>query len=145
MGEDVVPDEKACERCKIGSCCYEGTELSAEEVKRVIAFDPDVPKPWFRLVEKHEGLDPRYPFSTIVRDGSCVFHDKNNRCMIYPVRPGFCREFPFENGKAAPYYQRLCILHHQQWAPNSSVRRAYEQREEAREGLQKAPEELKKS
>ena len=129
MPKAVVADVEACKSCKVGSCCYEGVDISLKEVQRIIKYNPNVPKPWFRLLDQKEILDKKYPFSTIVRNSSCVFHDENNRCMVYKVRPHFCRDFPLEDNKTAPHYKRLCVLFHADWAANSPVRRSYNQRE----------------
>ena len=129
MQKKITADLEACKTCKVGSCCYEGTELNKKELKRIIKFNPDVPKPWFRLIEDQENPDGEHDFSTVVRNGTCVFQDKNNRCMVYKVRPHYCRDFPLEYNRDAPHYKRLCVLFHEQWASSSSVKRTYNQRE----------------
>ncbi len=117
-----------CKTCQAGTCCYEGVELTQRELLRIIEFKPRVAKPWFRLVDSGEEPDEKYPFATVLREGSCVFQDENNRCMIYPVRPFYCRQFPFEKRKLAPYFKRLCVLCRDQW-PNNIIRRTYLLRE----------------
>jgi len=87
-----------------------GVELNKKELERILVLDPPVKKPWFRVVEHHEEFDGTHHFTTLRRHGACVFQDKNNRCVIYSVRPHFCREFPLEQGEVAPYYQRLCRI-----------------------------------
>jgi len=87
-----------------------GVELSKKELKKILALHPLVEKPWFRVVEHHEEFDGMHHFSTIRRDGACVFQDKNNRCVIYSVRPHFCKEFPLEKGVTAPCYPQLCRI-----------------------------------
>jgi len=123
--EDVL---KGCKECRIGSCCYEGAELSLKELKEILKSKPKVPKPWFRLVEKHEEPEKEYPFTTIVRGTSCVFQDKNNLCAIYDIRPRNCREFPLENKGLAKYFKRLCRQCYNEW-PNNVVKRSFSQRE----------------
>jgi Fe-S-cluster containining protein len=127
MENKIVPDSRVCRNCTVGSCCYEGAELSPDELKRIIRYDPAVPKPWFRLVAPHEGPEEEYPFSTIMREGTCVFQDTDNRCLIYSVRPRSCRDFPYEKGKTAPYFQRLCVQWYQKW-PNNIIKRTCRQR-----------------
>ena len=129
MPEKITADLKACKTCRVGSCCYEGAELTKKELKRIIRYNPSVEKPWFRMVTESEKPDGIHNFSTIVRNGTCVFQDKDNRCMVYTVRPHYCRDFPLENNKTAPHYRRLCVLFHEKWAHNSGVRRTYNQRE----------------
>lgn len=108
----VEADLEACNSCTVGSCCYEGVELTGAELKRIAASGPKVAKPWFRLMTEKEKSDDDHPFATVVRDGSCVFQDQNNRCTVYNVRPQYCRDFPLEDGKTATHYQRLCVLFH---------------------------------
>ena len=129
MSQTLTADIHACQSCRIGSCCYEGVELTNQELRRIVNSNPSVPKPWFRLLKDHEKPDGVHNFSTIVRGNSCVFQGPDNRCMIYEVRPQYCRDFPVEHGKTAPHYQRLCVLFHHQWPANSSTRRTYLQRE----------------
>ncbi len=130
MPEPIVADLAACKSCRVGSCCYEGAELNKKELKRIIRYHPAVAKPWFRLVTDSEKPDGEHNFSTIIRDGTCVFQDKNNRCLVYKVRPHYCRDFPLENGQTAPHYRRLCVLFHEKWKHNSNVRHTYNQRED---------------
>ena len=97
-----------CNRCESGSCCEEGVELSKDEVRRIIAWAPQVKKPWFRLVDPENDPAPGYNYETLVRDGRCVFQREDKKCRIYSVRPKHCNEFPLEGGKLAQYYHRLC-------------------------------------
>ena len=129
MTRPLVADLKACATCSIGSCCYEGVELTAEELKRIIKFNPAVPKPWFRTLQGSEKSDEKHPFATVVKNGTCVFQGKDNRCKIYEVRPQYCRDFPLEHGQTAPHYQRLCVLFHQEWSAQSTMKKNLKKRE----------------
>jgi Fe-S-cluster containining protein len=110
MIKSSLPNLRFCKECAQGSCCYLGVELDQKELFKIVKFNPNIRKPWFRVVEYHEDFDGTHHFSTIRRDGACVFQDKNNRCVIYSVRPHFCREFPLEQGKTAPHYHHLCRI-----------------------------------
>ena len=129
MPKKITADLEACKTCRVGSCCYEGVELTSEELKRIVASDPPIEKPWFSVLTGKERSDAEHPFATVVRNGTCVFQDKNNRCTIYAIRPQYCRDFPLEDRTTALHYQRLCVLFHEQWPHNSSVRRTFDQRE----------------
>ncbi len=129
MPEEIKADLEACKSCKVGSCCYEGVDLKREEMKRILKYNPDIPKPWFRVLSDAEVAGGEEHFATVVRSGTCVFQDKDNRCAVYKVRPQYCRDFPLENNKTAPHYRRLCVLFHKDWARNSGVLRTYNQRE----------------
>ena len=143
MPNTVVVDTHACKTCQIGSCCYEGVELTAEELKRIIASRPLVPKPWFRKLSDSEQSDQDHPFATVVRNGTCVFQGQDNLCTIYPVRPQYCRDFPIEEGKTAPHYCRLCVLFHEEW-PAASQRKKNLLRREG-PGLEKKLQQIEKS
>src|ERR1043166_10171007 len=107
MAKNITADLEACKTCKVGSCCYEGTELNKKELKRILKLNPPVPKPWFRLVEEEDHPDGEHHFATVIRNGTCVFQDQHNRCMVYKVRPHYCRDFPLEDNKTAAHYAHL--------------------------------------
>ncbi len=122
-----LPDLNHCKVCQQGSCCYLGVELDQKELTRILDFHPQVKKPWFRVVEHHEEFDGTHHFITIRRGGTCVFQDNKNRCVIYSVRPHFCREFPLEKGRTAPYYRHLCRIFEKTWG-KATVRRTHAKR-----------------
>ena len=122
MPESLTADLKACHTCRIGTCCYGGVELTADELKRISKSNPPVAKPWFRKLIGKERSDDEHPFATVVRNGTCVFQDKNNFCLIYDVRPHYCREFPIEKGETAPHYRQLCVLFHEGWRANDPMK-----------------------
>ncbi len=178
LSEHAPAISSMCKKCRIGSCCYEGVELSAQELKTIVKFQPRVPKPWFRKLSPSEITDERHTFTTLVRHGTCVFQDKHNRCLIYPVRPDLCRQFPMENTdsrinkktiteavlptpatnfdnktstvidalvghSAAPYFSRLCVLFHRDWAAASLMKRNLVKREGVH--LEKKLQEIEKN
>ncbi|QAT16502.1 hypothetical protein BU251_01545 [Candidatus Velamenicoccus archaeovorus] len=103
-----------CRACGFGRCCRDGVEVDLFEAARILKQLRNRPlglaKPWFRYLRADKRSPSGFVFSTIVRDKRCVFQDKNMRCRIYPIRPRYCREFPLEDGRVAPYYHLLC--HH---------------------------------
>ncbi len=103
--------------------------MTTEEMQRIAATHPQVPIPWFRKLEGKELSDAEHPYATVVRNGTCVFQDKTNLCKIYDVRPQYCRDFPIEDGKTAPHYQRLCVLFHEQWSAQSALKKNLVKRE----------------
>jgi Fe-S-cluster containining protein len=100
--------EVKCRLCSFGACCAEGVEADLFEVARILQQPLDIPKPWFDYLGRDKRAPSGYKFSTIVRKGRCVFQNDEFRCLIYPVRPRYCVEFPLEDGKKAPYYHHLC-------------------------------------
>ncbi len=103
-----VHDPDLCRRCVVGSCCCDGVELDLFEVARILRRDPDVPRPWFRYLSRDKRFPSGFRFTTTVRNRRCVFQDADRRCVIYDIRPRFCREFPLEGGRRAPLYLYLC-------------------------------------
>ena len=98
-----------CQACSFGTCCSEGVELDLLEVATILKeANLSLPKPWFSYLGRDKSFPSGYKFTTLVREGSCIFQDRENRCRIYPIRPRFCVEFPLEGGKKAPYYHELC-------------------------------------
>ncbi|MFQ5680676.1 MAG: YkgJ family cysteine cluster protein [Candidatus Omnitrophota bacterium] len=99
-----------CRRCDTGICCREGVELTESEMKRVLRLRPapDIRRPWFKPIDRRENPDSDCDYETLLRDNRCVFQAKNNRCLVYRVRPRYCREFPLEGNGLAPYYTELC-------------------------------------
>jgi len=103
-----VHDPDLCRQCAVGSCCCDGVELDLHEVARILRRDPDVPKPWFRYLSRDKRFPSGFRFTTTVRDRRCVFQTADRRCVIYDIRPRFCREFPMEGPRLAPQYPYLC-------------------------------------
>lgn len=108
MREEIKKLLRRCQGCESGSCCQEGAELNKEEIRKILKFNPPIKKPWFRLADPEYEPEPDYPYETRLKNGRCIFQDKDKRCLIYEVRPKKCAEFPLENGKLAEYYKRLC-------------------------------------
>lgn len=108
MEELLTNISNECLVCASGSCCQEGVDLSKEEIRRIVAFNPVVKKPWFGKSDKIYNPEPGFEYETLLSDARCVFQAPDKRCLIYPVRPSHCREFPFEDGKLAEYYEPLC-------------------------------------
>lgn len=104
------PGLEMCEQCYVGTCCREGVEADLFEVARILKMDLDIPRPWFDFLGRDKRMPSGYKFSTVLKKRRCIFQDDNMRCRIYEIRPRYCLEFPFENGKIAPFYRDLC--HH---------------------------------
>lgn len=85
-----------CFSCKpqCAACCkmpgrVEITEMEAERMAAHLG--EHVEKFRKRYVRNHN--DPLLLKER--SDGSCVFLDKKDKCMVYPVRPAQCRTYPF--------------------------------------------------
>ena len=99
-----------CKTCAKGMCCREGVDVDLEEAKVIAQLKLDIKKPWFEGFFYDTDLPSKWGVSTVVRDGTCVFQDKNSRCRIYKYRPHYCREFPIELGSLADLYEYLCEM-----------------------------------
>jgi Fe-S-cluster containining protein len=87
--ENVVFPDSVGFRCKnCGACCkVQPPDVDKNERKQIEA------KGFTQFTDK-----PDETGTTWIRrkkDGSCFFLDKDNRCMIYAVRPAICRLEPF--------------------------------------------------
>jgi len=83
----------SCTRC--GKCCTGAPGfvwVNDEEIAAIAEFRGEP-------VEEVRGLYTRMarrgPTLRDNADGDCVFYDKNEGCLIYPVRPRQCRTWPF--------------------------------------------------
>lgn len=112
MKKNIVkhPNPHNCRVCNKGACCAQGVEVDLFEVARILKKPLNLKKPWFYFMGPDKEFPSGFNFSTTLRNGRCVFQDSRFRCRIYEIRPRYCAEFPFENGKKAPYYHALC--HH---------------------------------
>ncbi|MFH0877885.1 MAG: YkgJ family cysteine cluster protein [Candidatus Omnitrophota bacterium] len=97
-----------CRGCGFGTCCRHGVELDVFEVARILKKKLDIPKPWFEFLRRDSRMPSGFLFTTTVRNRRCVFQEKTGTCLVYDARPRYCREFPLEGGKKAPYYHHLC-------------------------------------
>jgi Fe-S-cluster containining protein len=97
-----------CRSCYLGTCCREGVETDLFEAATILKLSLDIPKPWFQFKGRDKRSPSGFTFSTAVKHRRCIFQDENRRCRIYDVRPRYCREFPLEDGRKAPYYHQLC-------------------------------------
>ena len=79
---DYTKDGK-CSSC--GQCCSNLLPITLKEVETIR-----------RYVEKHH-IRPQkhnFPVVAIMYDLTCPFRsDVEKKCLIYPVRPGICRDF----------------------------------------------------
>jgi Fe-S-cluster containining protein len=100
----------SCTRC--GKCCT-GTPgyvwVNDEELRAIAEFraEPleEVTGLYTRLARRGRTLRDR-------TDGDCVFYDKTQGCVIYPVRPRQCRTWPFWHSNVASpeAWQHTCSV-----------------------------------
>jgi Fe-S-cluster containining protein len=97
-----------CKECVVGACCREGVEVDLYEVAAILKTDLDIPRPWFHFLRRDKRSPSGFVFGTNLRVRRCVFQGADRRCLVYSVRPRYCREFPLEGTRRAPEYHSLC-------------------------------------
>jgi Fe-S-cluster containining protein len=81
-----------CQMC--GHCCYGegGIFLEKREIKDIAGFlETPVASFLYRFCEEKLG---RYQLKT-GEDRFCIFFTKEKKCLINPVKPKRCRQWPF--------------------------------------------------
>ncbi|MDR1044311.1 MAG: YkgJ family cysteine cluster protein [Candidatus Adiutrix sp.] len=93
-----MSDSKAAFQCRqCGICCLGrgGVRLSRGEAGLVAAFLKISPADLFTL---YLGAGPAPWEIRTGPDNYCLFHQADGRCLIHPVKPGICRDWPFLPG-----------------------------------------------
>ena len=103
-----IHDPALCRECTLGACCRYGVEVDLFEAARILAKDLAIARPWFHFLRRDKRFPSGFVFGTNLRKRRCVFQGHDRRCVIYDVRPRFCREFPLEDNRRAPDYLILC-------------------------------------
>lgn len=94
-----------CRRC--GNCCrWPGYVRVSQEELAEIANALDMPLE--ELVREYTEVTRDRRGLTLVEqpNGHCIFLDENGDCIIYPVRPQQCRDFP--NKWNFPGFEKQC-------------------------------------
>jgi Fe-S-cluster containining protein len=94
-----------CRRC--GNCCRPTgyVRLEPDEVEAIAAF-LGLPIPAFTEAYTRLTADRRQLSLKERQDGSCIFLQSDNTCLINDAKPRQCRTFPL--GWSFPGYERLC-------------------------------------
>lgn len=95
----------ACQRC--GNCCrWPGDVILTEkEVDAIAEFLNKAPDDF---IQKHTRLSANRRHLSLVEkeDGSCIFLEGKNTCLIQPVKPRQCSGFP--NTWQFPGWREVC-------------------------------------
>ncbi|TAN60820.1 YkgJ family cysteine cluster protein [bacterium] len=100
----------SCGRCKKkDSCCDFGVWVDLEVAKKILLLGLGGD---FYHLEEDEDFPSGYKVGTSPEDNRCSFLDPDGLCAIhkvdYNLKPAYCREFPYENGKLSPEAGVLC-------------------------------------
>ncbi|MDD4909534.1 MAG: YkgJ family cysteine cluster protein [Candidatus Omnitrophica bacterium] len=99
-----------CLKCKGKSaCCDFGAWVDLEDAKKLISLGL---KGDFYHFEKDENFPSGYRVGTSCENNRCSFLTPEGLCAIhkidYNLKPSYCKEFPYENGKVSPFAEDLC-------------------------------------
>lgn len=102
-----------CTECPtMHHCCKLGACVDLEEAKKILELKL---KGEFFHLEKDSSFPSGYSIGTSYDDGPCTFLADDGLCSIhkvdYDLKPHYCREFPYEDGKLSEFSDVLCLLH----------------------------------
>ena len=102
-----------CHTCKTQSkCCRLGAWVDLEEAKKILALG--IKGGDFFHLEEDDTYPSGYKVGTSYEDEPCSFMTRNGLCAIhkidYNLKPTFCKEFPYENGKLSSIAKYLCVI-----------------------------------
>jgi Fe-S-cluster containining protein len=100
-----------CSKCKQQDfCCGTGAWVDLEEAKKILSLGL---KGEFYHLEKDKDFPSGYKIGTSLEYNRCSFITSEGLCSIhkinYGLKPVHCKEFPYENGKPAPFVKDLCL------------------------------------
>jgi hypothetical protein len=109
----LIPMKKIdCQKCKQKEfCCQEGAYVDLGEARKITALGL---KGRFYHLRKDKNFPSGYRLDTSPAEVPCSFLTHDGLCSIhkidYKLKPTHCKEFPYENGKLAPFAKAFCLL-----------------------------------
>lgn len=107
-------ENNLCLKCKyIGSCCRKGVWVDLEEAKKIADLELYGE---FHYLEKDKDFPSGYKVGTkdYTNNEKCSFLCVDGLCAIHKIdpklKPSYCKEFPYEDGKLIPRAKELCCL-----------------------------------
>ncbi len=99
-----------CLKCKEQrTCCETGAWVDLEEAKKISDLGL---KGMFYHLERDNSFPSGFRVGTSYEDNCCSFLTSDGLCSIhkvdYDLKPMHCKEFPYEDGKIAPFAKYLC-------------------------------------
>lgn len=99
-----------CLKCgQKDACCNFGAWVDLEEAKKILSLGL---KGDFYHLERDKDFPCGYKVGTSYEDNVCSFLSPDGLCSIhkvsYDLKPAYCKEFPYENGKLSPIADALC-------------------------------------
>ncbi|MBU1905983.1 MAG: YkgJ family cysteine cluster protein [Candidatus Omnitrophica bacterium] len=101
-----------CSECrKQEFCCQEGVEVDLGEARKIESLGLSGK---FYHKRKAKKYPSGYKVSTNFKEEPCSFLTTDGLCSIhkidYELKPAYCKEFPYENGKLSPIAKYFCLL-----------------------------------
>lgn len=102
-----------CRKCKTqNKCCRLGAWVDLEEAKKILSLG--IKGGDFFHLERDDSYPCGYKVGTSFEDEPCSFITRGGLCAIhkmdYSLKPVFCKEFPYENGKLSSIAKYLCVV-----------------------------------
>ncbi|MFC1631163.1 YkgJ family cysteine cluster protein [Candidatus Omnitrophota bacterium] len=102
-----------CQICpKKSACCQEGVWVDLAEAKKIASLG--LGRQFYQLEQDPE-FPSGYKLSTSLNDQPCSFLCPSGLCRIhkidYSLKPSYCKEFPYEDGKLSAEAEYLCALY----------------------------------
>lgn len=100
-----------CDKCeKQHACCKTGAWVDLEEAKKIMALGIKAGE--FHQLEQDKDFPSGYCVATSYNSSPCTFLTPDGLCAIhkidYNLKPHYCKEFPYEDGKLAYFVKDLC-------------------------------------
>ncbi|MFH1414350.1 MAG: YkgJ family cysteine cluster protein [Candidatus Omnitrophota bacterium] len=101
-----------CSKCpKQEICCQEGVEVDLAEARKIESLGLSGKFYHRRKAIKYPS---GYKVSTNLKEEPCSFLTADGLCSIhkidYELKPTYCKQFPYEDGKLAPFAKYFCLL-----------------------------------
>jgi Fe-S-cluster containining protein len=100
-------------KCKTtGTCCRMGAWVDLDEAKKILVLG--IKGGDFFHLEKDGDYPSGYKVGTSIEDEPCTFITPEGLCAIhkidYNLKPVYCKEFPYENGRLSSIAKYLCVV-----------------------------------
>ncbi|MFH1656029.1 MAG: YkgJ family cysteine cluster protein [Candidatus Omnitrophota bacterium] len=101
-----------CLECpKKENCCQTGAWVDLREALKISSLG--LPGEFYHF-KKDKKFPSGYKADTSYDHGPCSFLTASGLCSIhkvdYNLKPAYCKEFPYEDGKIAPLAKEFCLL-----------------------------------
>jgi Fe-S-cluster containining protein len=107
-----LSSESACLACSQPHfCCREGAWVDVREAEKILGLG--LGGNFFNL-EKDDDFPSGYRIATSYNHSRCTFLNPKGLCTIhiadYGLKPAYCKEFPYEDGKLSPWADEVCLF-----------------------------------